>query len=199
MNKNLIKCCVVALVITLFVVAVFLFSKAIMKKENKSEESNGKIVLVDEHEHDEINDKAPYTLEEIYDLVSNPKKYKEVFESDNDALGYELLHFYDYFSKNTPFMYAKKVKIDGKCEDKQITEVVEVGFMNYEQYEQEVAYFLEQENSLREVRRGNGKRSDGRVPGAGYDFYSKHLIYDHAQYVNRDDCKNRYEPYEWEK
>ena len=205
MNKNIIKWCVIVIVIILLVVGVIGISKAIMKKGEDKEVENKKVVETGEEYvikgdvvHDLINDKAPYTLEEVYSLVSNPKKYFETIKNDNHKLEYELLHFYNYFSKNTPFMYAKKVKIDGKCEERKYIEVVEVGYMNYDQYEQLVAGFLEEENARREtMKKVDGYWYDGRVVGAWYD-HADMMLYDHAEVVNNK-CESRLSAYEWDK
>lgn len=86
--------------------------------------------------------KSPYTLDEIYAAIENPEKYYELNSSMHTEFNEVLFHFYDYFSKSTPFKVATKVEKDNK-----IVKILEVKYINYEEYIKFMGTFYDEEKA----------------------------------------------------
>lgn len=86
---------------------------------------------------------SPYTLEELYDIMGNPEKYKKLNDGNSmNTLAYTIFHFYDYFNKSTPVKVFSKIKKD---EDGKIISV-ESKYLSY--YE-----FMELSSGWRELEK----------------------------------------------
>lgn len=123
-------------VISLFVVLVLgvaiSFGSSFIVNVFAEEDSNSDYSNVEREDLKE----SPYTLEEIYEFISS-KKYLEISTKDEKWFDYNnvITHFYDYFSKDTPFMiYDKKLRFYwGDYEDVKAEEVNTI-MIDYDEY-----------------------------------------------------------------
>lgn len=74
---------------------------------------------------------SPYTLEELNEIVMNPKEFNKLTTSTSTPFSYTMFHFYDYFSKTTPMLVATKVEKD---ENGNVTKVLETKNIYYDEY-----------------------------------------------------------------
>lgn len=88
---------------------------------------------------------SPYTLEELYEIVENPEKYRELNSTRNSDYAYTMFHFYDYFNKSTPVKIAKEVEKD---ENGNVTKVLECRYLSYYEFMEYMkpAYDIEKED-----------------------------------------------------
>lgn len=87
---------------------------------NKNQESK---------QEEPIIKKSPYTLEEIYEIVDDIDLLEKKIKDRNDDFAYVICHFYDYFSKSTPFKRAKVKYIEPSK-----MELIETTTIDYYEY-----------------------------------------------------------------
>ncbi len=83
--------------------------------------------------------KSPYTLDEIYDFISSGAYFKVDYFTENCSEWYEynnvIIHFYDYFTKDTKFMiYDKRMRyIFGEWENVDASDIHTI-MIDYDEY-----------------------------------------------------------------
>ena len=123
-------------VISLFVVLVLgvaiSFGSSFIVNVFAEEDSNSDYSNVEREDLKE----SPYTLEEIYEFISS-KKYMETRTRDEEWFDYNkvITHFYEYFSKDTPFMiYDKKLRSYWGDYEEVKAEEVNTIMIDYDEY-----------------------------------------------------------------
>ncbi len=87
---------------------------------------------------------SPYTLDEIYAIVEDPKLYYKENDSWHSIFGTNIYFFYEYyFSKTTPFKVATKVR----KENNKIVEVLEVDYIDYSEFEKRTEQYRQYVNT----------------------------------------------------
>lgn len=116
------------------------------------------------HQDQEELKESPYTLDEIYDFISS-KKYLKISTRDEEWFDYNnvITHFYEYFSKDTPFMiYDKKLRSYwGDYQDVD-AEIVNTIMINYDEY--------------MEITKGQGEAATG-IRWTDSDFKTNRSLY----------------------
>lgn len=122
--------------------------------------------------------KSPYTLDEIYAVVENPEKYYELNSSMHTEFNEVLFHFYDYFSKSTPFKVATKVEKNNPEIPTRVTKVLEVEYIDYEEYMKRMqAAYQYEELELKSYEERNKKYNQNGTPYWDYRFYVNLIVY----------------------
>ena len=122
MNKK-IKITIISIIIFIVGISIGVISTNVYfnnkePKEQKQPESNIKV--------------SPYTLDELYAIVEDPEKFREMNKQITENEYAEVMfHFYDYFSKSTPVKVAKKVELD---ENGHVIKVLEFEYLSYDEY-----------------------------------------------------------------
>lgn len=88
---------------------------------------------------------SPYTLEELYEIIEDPIKYRELNVGHTNDYAYTMFHFYDYFNKSTPVKVAKEVEKD---ENGYVIKVLEYKYLSYYEFMEEMkqAYDIEKQD-----------------------------------------------------
>lgn len=130
----------IAIVISIILIFIIILTITKTPKETlESDSSNQSSNLIKE---------SPYTLEEIYEIVENPTKFKELNSTNPNDLAYVLCNFYNFFTKTTPFKIASQVKLD---ENGKVIEVLEVSYLSYAEYLERNQNYLDTYNIKKEL------------------------------------------------
>ncbi len=102
---------------------------------------------------------SPYTYEELEEIIMNPERFRELNGPSRDnEFGEIICHFYDYYSKDTLFPYAKVVERD---EQGFVIKVTEIGYKDYYTYIKNLneMKFYEYESSEKKMCEENNENS----------------------------------------
>lgn len=178
----------IILLSALAIIVVIILSIVIINNKSKAadrEKTDDEIYL---EKFEKLKEESPYTLDEIYAMVEDPQIIEHLStpsEIDENAteVPYEFLyvmtHFYNYFSKSTPFKIVTKLKtVEG--EFYKIEEVYEFAYISYEEYNKILEEMYIEEEEMRELQE---KTENRKVPsyvfymGKEYEFYLRQLLY----------------------
>ena len=122
---------------------------------------------------------SPYTLDELYSIVENPKEFYKLNTATMTDYNIVMFHFYDYFSNTTPVKVATKVKRDN---NNKVTKVLEIKYLTKEEYIEwmEAAYTYEL-SEIKAYEERNKKYNQNAEPVFNYSMYIDELIYGHAK------------------
>ena len=172
--KKKIKWLAILVIICLLLLTIFVIFICHGKKDqNKKNQQEGFSL-------EEVIKNPEYSLDELYDIIEEPEKFYELTAPVKSSYAIEMYYFYNYFSKNTPVKVAKKVKTN----DSKVVEVVEVEYINKDEFEKrmESAYQSEEvlKNSTEESNKTNNDEYDYReyIP---YNKFIRELIYGYAE------------------
>lgn len=179
----------IGVIIVLFLTTVI--SIVLVKNSKKNDDASVEDQKALKERENLINN-APYTLDELYAMIEDPLIIEKLTKPSDDGKGqiapndfyYEIFHFYNYFSKSTPFKRVKKgVKKDGK-----IIELKEFEYITYDQFMKEVedSYSVEEDMRKKWIETyGDEVLKEGPVRGFLYSDYVDSLLYGSAQYEER--------------
>lgn len=113
---------------------------------------------------------SPYTLEELYALVEDPIKFRELNDTTENELAYTIFHFYDYFSKSTPIKAASEVEYDEKGHAIKVNDFKYINYYEFMEFMKE-PYEIEEYNIKKAEEDGQERpyRTD-------YGYYVSMLI-----------------------
>lgn len=127
-----------------------------------------------------LNNESPYTLDEIYKMIEDPQIIEHLKKpvgevEDGTAYSvpiefyYVITHFYNFFSKSTPFKIVTKLK-SNEGNYKEIIELYEFSYINYDEYMKEMKDFYYREEEERKKQENSGE-SQPLVRSLGYSEY----------------------------
>lgn len=166
MKKNII---IKSFIIIFSLITIFIIYTIF--KENKKE----KYLNYEVRFAESIIKESPYTLEEIYAIIENPQTFYEVNKLRYNDFAYTIVHFYDYFSKNTQLKVATKVETD---ENGKVTKVLEFTYLSYDEFMDFMSCEYDFETDAIKTCKEK-KEHCGQISAAGYDWRltTKRLIY----------------------
>lgn len=137
---------------------------------------------------------SPYTLEEIYEIIEDPERYYTLQYPKDGNVTYILCHFYEYFSKGTPFKVATKVEIDPNNSNR-VSKVLEVDYITYAEYQVlneafEFSYKNKQEICEESYDEGLCNHEKYGIYNIMYNFFADKLIYAQARADANPNDKN---------
>lgn len=167
--KKYKKIIIIILVILVLVTSGILITKYLSKSNQDS--SNQNELLIKE---------SLYTLDEIYAIIENPEEFYKLTTGTSSPFSYTLFHFYDYFSQSTPIKIATEVERD---ENGQVTKVLEVDYISYQEYNEKFAeVFLIEQEELELCERASKEEGkeicNENFSYFNYGYWVKSLIYD---------------------
>ncbi len=179
-NKKVIILSIIIFLLglTVGVVGTIGISKLKSKPNQETEQKETKMPTNGKYE-------SPYTLEEIYEIIEDPERYYSIPFPKDGNIAYILCHFYDYFSKGTPFKIATKVEIDPN-DSNRVSKVLEVDYITYAEYLKanesfEFSYKNKEEICKESPDTGGCNDEKYGMSNIMYNYFADQLVYAQAR------------------